>query len=261
MPQRIISSKRMLITGASRGIGRALAVEVVKRGAKVLAVARDFEALRELEAECPGIVGYAGDVTSPADRSAMIQAVLDRFGGLDILVNNAGVGATGFFGDTGPDTLRRILEVNLFALAELTRLAIPHLQFGAQPMIVNVSSIFGRRGFPRYAEYCASKFAVQGFSDALRAELITMNIGVLVMNPGPTETGFQENMLERSADTPRAGRRMPAEAVASAMIRAIEQDKAEITLTGIGKALILATRLAPRLLDWYLCRGLRASNA
>ena len=255
MATRTLAGKRILVTGASQGIGRAFALAAAKRGARVLATARNAEALKELESA--GIVTIAGDVTVPADREALLRTAIERFGGLDILVNNAGIGATGLYGATHPDTLRRVMEVNFFALAELTRVCLPHLQTCVHPLIVNVSSIFGRRGYPHYSEYCASKFAVQGLSDALRAELSKVGIGVLVVNPGPTETAFQENMVERGAGTPRANKRMPADAVAQAMCRAIEKDKAELTLTAIGKVLVLANRFAPWALDWYFRREFR----
>ncbi len=258
MATRTLAGKRILVTGASQGIGRAFALEAALRGAKVVATARTADALAQLEPS--GIATVIGDVIEPADRAAILRFAVDHLGGLDILVNNAGVGATGHFGETGPETLRRILEVNFFALAELTRVCIPELQKGVQPLIVNVSSIFGRRGFPRYSEYCASKFAVQGLSDAIRPELSKLGIGVLVVNPGPTETAFQENMVERAAGTPKAAQRMPAVAVARAMCRAIERDKAEITLTGIGRALVLANRLAPWAVDWYLGREYRRTR-
>ncbi len=255
MARRTLAGMRILVTGASQGIGRAFALEAVQRGAKVVATARNGDSLRELEAS--GIVTVVGDVTIPADRESMLLTATERFGGLDILVNNAGHGATGLFGDTHPETLSRVMEVNFFALAELTRLCIPALRLGRQPLIVNVSSIFGRRGYPRYSEYCASKFAVQGFSDAIRAELSTLGIGVLVVNPGPTETAFQENMVERAAGTPRASRRMSADAVGTAMCRAIEKDKDELTLTAVGRALVLVNRFAPWALEWYFRRGFR----
>ena len=259
--KRTLFGKRILVTGASQGIGRAFALAAAQRGAKVIASARSAGALQELRAASPGIVTVVGDVTDPAAREAMVRTTIERLGGLDILVNNAGRGATGLFGDTKPDTLRAVMEVNFFALAELTRLCIPTLQGGVQPLIVNVSSIFGRRGFPRYSEYCASKFAVQGLSDALRAELTEVGIGVLVVNPGPTETGFQENMIERAGETPRAPKRMASEAVAAAMLRAIERDRAEITLTAIGKALVLANRFAPWAVEWYFRRAIRREFA
>ena len=257
--RRTLIGKRILVTGASQGIGRAFAIEAARRGAKVVASARTVGALEALRSDA--IVTVVGDITDPAARAAMLTAAIEHFGGLDILVNNAGRGATGFFGDTKPDTLRGVMEVNFFALAELTRLCIPTLQTGVQPLIVNVSSILGRRGLPRYSEYCASKFAVQGLSDAIRAELTKLGIGVLVVNPGPTDTGFQENMIERDGRTPRASKRMSGKAVADAMIRAIERDKAEITLTAIGKALVLANRFAPWAVEWYFRRELRRESA
>ena len=255
MAKRTLAGKRILVTGASQGIGRAFALAAAGRGAKVVASARSAEPLEQLRAEAKGaIVPVVGDVTRPADREAMLGAALGQFGGLDILVNNAGRGATGLYGDTRPGTLRDVMEVNFFALAEMTRLCLPALRLGARPLIVNVSSILGRRAIPRYSEYCASKFAIGGFSDALRAELAALGIGVLVVNPGPTETGFQRNMFERDGATPKAEGRMTAAAVARAMIRAVEKDKCEITLSGVGLALVLANRCVPGLVDWYLRR-------
>src|SRR5205807_4044760 len=111
------------------------------------------------------------DVTSPADRRRMVEAAVQYFGGLDVLVNNAGIGAAGHFADVGPDRLRKIMEVNFFGLTETTRACLPLLKRGTTPAILNVSSIAGKRGIPARSEYSASKFAVQGFSEALRAEL------------------------------------------------------------------------------------------
>ena len=258
MARRTMVGKRILVTGASQGIGYAFAREAARRGARVIAVARSADPLQILVEDAADrsgqILFVAGDVTIPADREMMLRVAHQQFGGLDILVNNAGHGVTGLFGDTNPKTLRNVMEINFFALVELTRLFLPTLRFGVRPLIVNVSSIFGRRGFPRYSEYGASKFAVQGFSDAIRAELSKLDIGVLVVNPGPTETKFQEHMVERDAATPNARWRMSAAEVGRAMCRAIERDKDEITLTVVGKALVLANRFAPRALEWYFRR-------
>jgi short-subunit dehydrogenase len=263
MAKRQLTGSRMLITGASQGIGRALAQAAVRRGVCVLAVARSEDLLQQLAAEaraCGGVLEIVpADITRPEDRQRMYEAAYRCFGGLDILVNNAGVGATGHLIDAQPERLRRILEVNFFALAETTRLFLPLLRQGRQPAIVNVSSIAGKRGMPARSEYSASKFAVQGFSEALRAELAKEGIDVLVVNPGLTQTNFSRNLLERKARMPVDHLRgMTAERVAEAILRALERRRREITLTWSGKLIVLVSRFFPRLADRIAAAKVRA---
>src|SRR4029077_9237913 len=146
-----------------------------------------------------------------------------HFGGLDVLINNAGIGATGHFAEVAPERLRTIMEVNFFGLTETTRALLPLLRQGQRPAIVNISSIAGKRGIPARSEYSASKFAVQGFSEALRAELVKDGIDVLVVCPGLTQTNFSQNMLEQKARMPMDHMRgMTAAQVAKITLRAIE---------------------------------------
>ena len=204
--RRSLTGARILITGASQGIGRALAVEAARQGMRVLAAARSQQLLQELADEVRGeghvLETVQADVTSPEDRQHMAEAALRFFGGLDILVNNAGIGATGHFADAEPDRLRKIMEVNFFGLTETTRVLLPILKKGTNPAIVNISSIAGKRGIPARSDYSASKFAVQGFSEALRAELAKDGVDVLVVCPGLTQTNFSQNMLEQKALVP-----------------------------------------------------------
>src|SRR5262249_45963839 len=153
----------------------------------------------------------------------VVEAAVRHFGGLDILINNAGIGATGHFSDASPERLRTIMEVNFFGVTETTRAFLPLLQGGRRPAIVNISSIAGKRGIPARSEYSASKFALQGFSEALRAELARYGIDVLVICPGLTQTNFSQNMLEQKARLPMDHLRgMTAEKVAALTLRAIE---------------------------------------
>jgi len=201
----------------------------------------------------------AADITSPADRQRMVEAAQERFGGLDILVNNAGIGATGHFAEVAPDRLRKIMEVNFFGLAETTRAFLPLLKQGANPAVVNVSSIAGKRGIPARSEYSASKFAVQGFSEALRAELARDGIDVLVISPGLTQTNFSQNMLEQKARMPMDHMRgMTSDQVAAAAIRAVESGRRETTLTFQGKLMVFVSRFLPRLADRIAARRVRA---
>ncbi len=171
MPARRIAGLRGIVTGASSGIGRALSEQLAIAGAKFVLVARREERLREIVAALPesarGYVRFVvGDVTDAATRQAAIDTALAEFGGLDFLINNAGIGAQGRFVDADHNRVRAIFEVNFFALVEMTRAALPHLRAGRDPLVVNIGSILGHRGIPYSSEYCASKFAVRGFSEA-----------------------------------------------------------------------------------------------
>jgi short-subunit dehydrogenase len=257
MARRKLAGLRVLITGASQGIGRALALEAARRGMKVLAAARSEQLLRELaeEARQNGYVleTVVADVTSPADRQRIVEAVRQKFGVLDVLINNAGVGATGHFCEASPERLRTIMEVNFFGTTETTRECLPLLFLGVTPAIVNISSIAGKRAFPARSDYSASKFAVQGFSEALRAELAKDGVDVIVVNPGLTRTNFSQNMLERKARMAVDHMRgMTAEAVAVATLRALEKGKAEVNLTLSGRLIVLFTRFLPRFVDWVV---------
>jgi short-subunit dehydrogenase len=232
------------------------------RGAAVVAVARREDRLAALAEQVAGQGGrievVAGDVTDASLRGRVIETVQQHFGGLDILVNNAGVGAHGRFEDAAVERLRAIFEVNFFAAVELTRLAMPLLIRSETAAIVNVSSILGHRATPFNSEYCASKFALRGFSDALRAEVTRHGIRVLVVSPGTTQTEFGEHLLER---TPRRSWRKPravsAEVVAEKTIQAIERGKREIIPHFPSRMVFWLNRAAPGLLDRILARMAR----
>jgi short-subunit dehydrogenase len=250
--RRSLAGSRILITGASQGIGRALASAAARRGARVLAAARSAPLLEKLKQEVQGgtLETVRADVTSPEDRAAMARAAVRAFGGLDVLVNNAGIGATGHFAEAKPERLRAIMEVNFFGLTETTRVLLPLLRQGNRPAVVNVSSIAGKRGIPARSEYSASKFAVQGFSEALRTELAKDGIDVLVVCPGLTQTNFSQNMLEQKALLPMDHLRgMTAGAVAEATLRSLERGRNEVCLTLQGRLMVLVSRFLPRLAD------------
>lgn len=258
MARRNLAGLRTIITGASQGIGRALALEAARRGMQVVAAARSSELLEELKREDPRIEIVVADVTDPAGRQAMVDTAVRRFGGLDILINNAGIGATGHFMDSEPETLRKIFEVNYFGLCEMTRLCLPHLKQGRTPAIVMISSVVGRRAIPARGLYAASKFAVAGFSESIRAELAKDGIDVIVINPGLTQTNFSQNMLEAKAKVPMDHLRgMTSEEVAQATLDATAKGKTEVTLTFRGKLLVLTARFAPWIVDLFAKKKVR----
>ncbi len=257
--RRDIQSSRAIVTGASSGIGRAIAKEIATHGGKVVCMARREDRLqslaKEIEAAGGSVITVAGDVTDAAVRARGVEAAVSHFGGLDILVNNAGVGAIGPFESADSECARRVMEVNFFAVVEMTRLALPHLKQGRRPIIVNVSSILGRRGVPHNSEYAASKFAVHGFSESIRAELAAGGIDVLVVSPGTTDTEFFDQVVE-SKGGPKwpEHKAVTAEAVARATVRAIRRGSHEITPYFWGKVLVLMNRVSPWFVDKLMAR-------
>jgi short-subunit dehydrogenase len=254
MAHRNLTDRRALITGASSGIGRALAIELARRGVDLVLFARREERLAEVAKEVASLgrraVTVAGDVTDAAARHRALEVARTELGGLDLLINNAGVAAHGRFAESSPERIRPIMEVNFFAPVELIREAIPLLQNGVQPMIVNIGSILGERASPHKSEYSASKFALHGFSEALRPELARLGIDVLVVAAGPTETEHFDVLLEGSADLPWGNpRRQPADVAARAIVRAIEKGRREVVTGWRGKLLVWANRWFPGIVD------------
>lgn len=259
--KRTLQNSRAIVTGASSGIGRAVALELARCGVGVVIVARREERLRELAADIAALKQQTpvemvvGDIADPATRQQAIDVAQSKLGGLDILVNNAGVGAMGLFKDASPDRLRRVMETNFFSLVEMTRLALPVLRQGNRPIVVNTSSILGHRGIPFSSEYCASKFAVQGFSESIRAEFTRLGIDVLVVSPGTTETEFFDSVIDSTAK-PKWPEHKPVTAaeVARQTVRAIRAGRHEIIPNAWGRVLCWLNRLSPRLVDRLMAR-------
>jgi short-subunit dehydrogenase len=222
-------------------------------------LARREEQLKIIADEIAASGGNAewvvGDVGDPAVRRAALDRARDRFGGLDILVNNAGIGALGRFDEADPARLRRLFEVNFFAAAELIREALPMLKQGVRPIVVNIGSILGYFATPRSSEYCATKFALRGFTDALRAEFSSLGIDVLLVSPGTTRTEFFEHVVEETSAPRWAKQRgVSAESVARATVRAIRRGRHEIIPNPRGRLVCLLNRLWPGLLRRILAR-------
>jgi short-subunit dehydrogenase len=252
MARRSLAGLRVLLTGASSGIGRELAIQLVEQGANVLALARRQDRLEQLAREISRPDQFTfrvANVTNSLHRSEVIQDCRDRWNGLDVLINNAGSGAIGPFAASDETRLRQVMEVNFFAPVELTRLALPLLRQGNKPIVVNVSSVLGHRAVPQKSEYCASKFALHGFSDALRAELVGDKIDVLLVSPSTTQTEFFDKVAgDKQKPRGRFGAKSPAY-VARATLRAIRAGRHEVILSTGGRFLVWLDRLCPPLAD------------
>lgn len=260
--RRELRGRRILITGASSGIGRAVAEEAARREMRLLIAARSKGPLEELATDLTArgteAVAVAADITSAADREYLLQAATERYGGLDVLVNNAGVGCQGPFLESSESVLRQVMEVNFFAPVELIRRAVPLLKKGQQPAVVNVTSMCGRRAMPMWAEYSASKFALLGLSESLRIELVREGIDVLTVVPGLTRTGFDQKMLHRDrrmyADFAKG---MDPAAVARIILHALRSNRPETIVGWEARAIVGMNRLLPGLVDWLLKRFVR----
>lgn len=268
MTRRTIPGRRVILTGASSGIGRALAIQLALQGARLIITARRRDRLNAITHEIRSLgeltsshepVGrevypVAGDITDAATRKHLVAAAHDQLGGLDLLVNNAGVGAIGPFADADESRLRTVMEVNFFAPLDLIRLAIPLLRVGQQPMIANVGSVLGHRAVPNKSEYCASKFAMHGFSDALRAELSGVGIDVLLVSPSTTESEFFERVLDDHRPHARRRRGKSPEEVARRTIQAIARGRHEVIISAGGVLLVWLDRLCPPLANRLIAR-------
>jgi short-subunit dehydrogenase len=305
--RRSLHAARVLLTGASSGIGHELALALARRGANLLLTARREDLLRETAEACRALGAtadyVAGDITDPAVRDRVIHRVEDRWGALDVLINNAGASAHGRFADSDEPTLRGVMEVNFFAPVELTRRALPLLLrapvtlrsaersapptpvAGASgwrvastsaetsaspsenlkskiqnpkscpPAIVNIASVLAHRGVPFNNEYAASKFALRGWTESLRAELAADNIDVLLVSPGTVETDFFNHLLARRTALPWGkSKAIPPAAVAEQTVRALERGRSEIFPNWRGHALVLASRFFPAIVDRALKR-------
>lgn len=198
-----INQKVVLVTGASSGIGKEIARQLIKNGHQVYVAARRLHELKELE--IAGAKALAMDITNEQDIQQMVAQIKQETGGVDVLINNAGYAIYGSVEDTDMADARRQFEVNIFGLARLTQLVLPEMRNKKSGRIINISSVGGKIYTPLGAWYHATKHALEGWSDCLRVELAPFGIDVVIIEPGGIKTEFGEVMmtplLERSGNT------------------------------------------------------------
>jgi short-subunit dehydrogenase len=252
-----ISDSTILITGASGGIGGAIARQLAQRGATLILINRDSDKLAafaaELRASGGKVIPLAGDLATPGEPARLVQAALDQAGTVDILVNCAGVQNFGFFAEESAADTATLFNINTIAPIALTNALLPHLLKKGKGQIVNLGSIFGSIGFPCFASYSASKFALRGFSEALRRELAGSGIGVTYVAPRFTRTAFNRNAVTRMANALKMNQDEP-ESVAASVIAAIEHNDRERYLGWPEKLFVRINSILPRLVDQSLIK-------
>jgi NAD(P)-dependent dehydrogenase (short-subunit alcohol dehydrogenase family) len=194
-------SPTWFITGASSGFGLAFARYALERGYNVTATARSPEKLQSLATEQPNrVLVHRLDVTIPSEAEEAVSASLARFGQIDLLINNAGYGVVGAFEETSDAELRAQMETNFFGAVSVTRAALPSMRAARSGAIVNISSLGGQLSFGGFSAYSASKFALEGLSEALAQEVAPFGIKVLIVEPGAFRTSFAADALKHMPD-------------------------------------------------------------
>jgi short-subunit dehydrogenase len=231
----IIKNRIVVLTGAASGIGAALATTLAARGANLalidideVGLARTADALRQQGAR---IKTYRADVADPASLATLPEAITSDLGNASVLINNAGIALSGTFEQVTREQFNRVMQVNFFGTTEMTRLFLPQLRASQPSQIVNLSSIFGIVGVPGQAAYCSSKFALRGFSEALRVELRNSGVGVTVVHPGGVRTNIAKHAAIGPGVTPQA--LVSAHATAEKLLRLSPDKVAERIVKGI----------------------------
>ena len=250
----------VLITGASNGIGRQLALDLAARGAVVVGCGRSIARLREVLVEVrrtsPRSVMIGCDVGDAEQVRGMIAKVLADYGRIDTLVNNAGIGMRQAFAEMPAAAVEEIMRTNFIGAVNCTREVLPAMIARGSGRIVNVSSGAGKIGTLNMAAYCASKFALNGWAESLYYELKPLGVKVTIVCPGPVRTEFNRDFRESEPKAP-ANLVLTAEAVSQAIIRAIEKDKFEVIVPRWLALLSLGRRLAPGLFRFFAERKFR----
>lgn len=250
-----IQGKVVVITGGSDGIGKALVELYLHKGAKVATCARNYQKLYQLQAAHTGkpLFIHATDVSKEIDCRGFINAVIKEFGTIDILVNNAGVSMRALVQDVDLDTIRRVMDINFWGTVYCTKFALDHI-IKNKGTIVGVSSIAGYRGLPGRSGYSASKYAVNGWLEALRTELLESGTNVMWVCPGFTSSNIRNAALnskgESQGESPMdEGAMMSSEECAEHIATAIEKRKRTLVLTFTGKRAVFMNKFFPSLAD------------
>jgi NAD(P)-dependent dehydrogenase (short-subunit alcohol dehydrogenase family) len=260
-----MQGQSIVITGASDGIGRSLAVTLAKQGARLVLAARSQEGLNRAAQECEQAGGKAlavpTDVADPAACQVLVEKAATWAGGIDMLVNNAGISFRARLEDVNDlSVFEHVMRVNYLGAVYCTRAALPHLR-KSRGLLVAVSSLQGLTGFPGYSGYAASKHAMQGFFDSLRIELKGSGVDVLVVSPGPVATDIGLRGLgadgKPRGEQSRTDESMSVEECSRQIARAMAARRRELVMTGQARLLRWLKLIAPGFVDDAVDRAVR----
>ena len=252
-----MQNKVVIITGASSGIGKALAYEFARRGSNIVLGARNYDRLTEIVEDIKQSGGNAicaqTDVSNEVDCKNLILTAIDHYGKIDILINNAGISMRALLKNTDLEVIRKLMDINFWGTVFCTKHALPHI-LDQKGSVVGVSSIAGLKGLPARSGYSASKFAMCGFLESLRAENLKNDLHVLIAYPGFTTSNIRNTSLSadgtQQGESPRDEEKMmSAEEVAKHIYKAVAKRKKKIILTLQGKMLTLINKYFPYMLD------------
>lgn len=248
-------NKIIVITGASSGIGKALALGFLVQGAKVALCARNLDKLQKAFGviDNNNLLLVAADVSKENDCRHFVEEVLEKWGSIDALINNAGISMRALFEEVELDVLRNLMDINFWGTVYMSKYALPSI-LKTKGIIAGVSSIAGYRGLPARTGYSSSKFAMQGFLESLRTEMLHTGVHVMWVSPGFTASNIRNTALSASGDaqkeTPLAEEKlMSAEECAERIIKAMAQRKRTVVMTTQGKLAVLLNKLIPSFVD------------
>ena len=251
-----MKDKIVVITGASSGIGLALATVFANEKAKLVIAARNIEKLNQIASEMRNngieVLTIKADVSIEADCKKIIESTIEKFGGIDILINNAGISMRALFDELDLNVIRQVMDVNFWGTVYCTKYAIPYL-LKSKGSVVGVSSIAGYVGLPGRTGYSASKFAMQGFLEVLRTENLKKDLHVLIACPGFTASNIRNSALAKDGsmqgESPRdEDKMMLADDVAKSILHAVRKRKNTLILTTQGKLVVLMKKFFPKAL-------------
>lgn len=251
-------NKVIIVTGASSGIGKACAEEFAKRGANLVLAARQYVTLCEITAELEKKYGIKAiavqtDVSKEDDCKMLVKQALGTFNQIDILINNAGLSMRALFNDLDLSVLKNLMDVNFWGAVYCTKYALPEI-LKTKGSVVGISSIAGYRGLPGRTGYSSSKFAMNGFMESLRTELLKTGVHVMVACPGFTASNIRVTALAKDGashgeTSMEEGKMMSAETVAKTIADGIVARKRTLIMTGQGKLTVWINKLLPALAD------------